>query len=273
MTARRTLPLRHRFRVRRSFFRPLRNDGPPAKARCLLALALPALLLLASGCASSPEIQASSADLGRAIEELRESQDAIRMSWIEQIEDTRWQIVEAVLAAQVNARIEGLSTTAADSSLIAIAGALREERKRTRENLAELVAIQAQPGDEPAALLDARADEEVENLLAFAEHLPPTVAEDVRRQARERTSPFHLLLRDHRADLETLVRLSAMQAQVAAGFEDLDLYLQFLASLQRQIDLWLTTAAEVDGGDLARLVDENAALWDRRSTAQTGGTP
>ena len=248
----------------------------PITSRVSLSLVRPpclvALLVAALGaCSANPQVKIASTEFTGALSELRTASRDFRSVYTGEIQKTRDQIQNAIVARAIRLRVEQISEQLDDrDSEFAARGliSLADELAQTEEEygkLAELVASVTLKRDErPEGGVRRVLDVQVAAARTFAERLrplSPAAAEELENRARELEEKKNLdFLEDPKIDayVDALLELGAAAEEAGANLRQLDVLVRVLQETHSVIHGWIMTDVKVSGEQLANLFQEHA---------------
>lgn len=268
---------------------PAMESTVPMTSRVSLSLVTPpclAALLAATlaACSANPQVKIASTEFTAALGELRTASRDFRSAYTGEIQKTRDEIQNAIVARAVRLRVERISerldereSEFAARGLISLADTLAQTEEEYRK-LAELVASVTLKRDErPEGGVQRVLDAQVAAARTFAERLRPlnpAAAEELEKRARELEEKRNLdFLDDAKIDayVVALLDLGAAADEAGTNLRQLDALVRVLQETHSVIHEWIMTDVKVSGEQLANLFQKHAGTLGL--TLGEGGSP
>jgi hypothetical protein len=238
------------------------------------------------GCASSPEVKLASTKMTAALAELDEGIRLFRNRYIAEIERTRTDIGDAMVARMVRNRIERLSVKLEDPEwrerfrnrgLIDLSREIEDTQDTARALVDVVSAIRLRRGETAALRLNELLSRQAKALRKSAEILRQSnqerAAEELETRAAALEKNTRALTEDKRIAvyLEAIIELGAMKAEVPQNLKNLETLVKMLRETHAIIDEWVMTDVIVSGAQVGQLLVEHARDFGLDSSVENGG--
>lgn len=216
--------------------------------------------VLLMGCVSTPEVKQASASIGVSLAAVQDAQREFRDAFLEELDETRRLIGRAIVSSAVVAKVGTLAEQEAEGDLIAISNAIKGERDAYRSLVDQLMAVEPEPGDSAAAVVERFLAGQAAALRTSADELARLgageAAAELRQRALELESGDGV---DQFGDMVSLVTLAQTKRAVREGVGDLQAYVELLQLIHATAHEWITTDVSIDGADVAGLIEQARA--------------
>jgi hypothetical protein len=238
------------------------------KGQKSVSLWLLAASLALGGCVSSAPVKQASKEMKDALVSVGAAEADLKKSLLAEIDATSDQVARAVVARAVRARIEDAAVKNHEShgELVEISDAIEATAANMRDLVAQVKTIKVASDTKDEDLKKALADmlkklqDDLDKVLAdptisltAAEktHIGSRKAELEKWKAKEFVG---------HNDLVTLLQLARTRAFVDQKLlTQLDVHIRALKQVHNTVDGWIQTDVNVDGADVAKLVESAAA--------------
>jgi hypothetical protein len=224
-----------------------------------------------TACSANPQVKIASTEFTAALGELRTASRDFRSVYTAEIQKTRDDLQNAIVARALRLRVEQISedlderdSEFASRGLISLAEELAQTEEEYRK-LTELVAsVTLRREDRPEGGVERALEAQAAAARTTAEQLRglnPAAAEELENRARELEERRNLdFLEDARigAYIDALLELGAAASEAGANLRQLDALIRVLQETHSVIHAWIMTDVSVSGEQLADLFEEHA---------------